>query len=136
MKTTQAMELMEELVKAKIPKQTAKHLIDLIESQNGELATKHDIQLVKKDVQAVEKDVQAVEKEVQSIKWIIGITLPFLGAVMLGGFLWLRSDIQNNRQEFKQEMGEFRQEMGELKKDMGELEAKLDLLLQTVNGKP
>ena len=115
MKTTQAMELMEELVKAKIPKQTAKHLIDLIESQNGELATKHDIQLIKKDVQAVEKDVQ-------SIKWIIGIALPFLGAVMLGGFLWLRSDIQNNRQEFRQ--------------DMIKLEAKLDLLLQTKNGHP
>ena len=47
---------------------------------------------------------------------------------MLGGFLWLCSDIQNNRQEFKQDMRE-------LKQDMRKLETKLDLLLQTANGR-
>ncbi len=41
--TTQAINIVDQLVKAKILKKTATELIDFVESQRGDLATKQDV---------------------------------------------------------------------------------------------
>ena len=60
------------LVKTKIPKKTATELIDYVEQQKEEAATKQTVTI---------------------LSWAVGLS----AIIIIGGFTWLRSDIQELR---------------------------------------
>ena len=66
MSATRAIELARKL-KPKLGEETASELLDYIGNQNGDLATKQDVQAVKQDVQFVRTELG------QSINWLIWI---------------------------------------------------------------
>ncbi len=85
--TTQAIDIVDQLVKAKIPKQTAKELIDYVDSQRGNLVTKQDVRE----------------------------TIRPIWAVMLAGFGLLLTVMLYLHSDTKAEMKELRAEMREIK---------------------
>ena len=90
MSATQTLELVKEL-KPKLGERATTKLLDFVENQNGELATKQDIQ--KLDTKT-EYEINGVKRDVFWLKWIVGIGFTFLLMIMLAGFAWLRADMQ------------------------------------------
>ena len=79
--------LVDELIKAKIPKKTATNLVDYIE--------KHQSQSLKVDIDLIRKDVNW-------LKWIVGIGFTFLITIMVYLHSDLKEDIKENRESIKQ----------------------------------
>ena len=86
MSVAQTMELIDELVKAKIPKRTATKLIDYVESQNGK---------------AHETDIQLIKRDIRGLKWVIGIGFVVLTSLTIAAIsipFYLHSDTKENMQ--------------------------------------
>ncbi len=65
--TADAIRIVDSIVKEKgMSRETATKLIDFVESQRGDLATKRDLQATKQDLQAETKDLQADMKDLQA----------------------------------------------------------------------
>ncbi len=91
--TTQAIDIVDQLVKAKIPKQTAKELIDFVERQQGDLATKQDIKdmATKQDIKdmATKQDTREAVRPIWAVM-LAGFTIGF--GLLLTVMLYLHND--------------------------------------------
>ena len=95
--TTEAIEIIEELVEAKIPKSTAKKLIDYADKKRGDIATKQDIENVKQDVENVKQNIENVKQSISMLKWAVGL----LALVMIGGFALFYDMLSDTKEEIK-----------------------------------
>ncbi len=67
--TTQTVELVRKLSNGRpLTEKTATELLDYVANQNGDLATKQDVENVRIDVEGVKKDVEGVKKDVEGVK--------------------------------------------------------------------
>ena len=105
--------LVDNLVKAKMPKSTATQLVDFIEkNQNHELK------------QEIKTDLMLIKKDITWLRWVVGGLAVFLvGMVSLTVYLHsdLKSEIKTNKQDIqliKQDMGLVKQDMGLVKQDI------------------
>ena len=88
--TTEAIEIIEELVEAKIPKSTAKKLIDYADKKRGDVATKQDVENVK-------QNIENVKQSISMLKWAVGL----LALVMIGGFALFYDMLSDTKEEIK-----------------------------------
>ena len=128
MSTTQTIELVRKLSNGKpLNEKTATELLDYIANQNGDLATKQDVENIKTDlknkIELVKKDVEHVKQDVKAsrteARWLY--SLGFGTILML--ITYLHSDtgkrmdkIETDMQEIQKDMQEVRKELTELKK--------------------
>ena len=128
MSTTRTIELVKKLSNGKpLTEKTATELLDYVANQNGDLATKQDvenvridvenkIELVKKDVAGVKKDIEGVKQDVNAVRtetrWLYA--LGFGTILML--ITYLHSDTGKRVDRIRTDMQEMRKELTELKK--------------------
>ena len=91
MSATKTLELVKEL-KPKLGERATTKLLDFVENQNGELATKQDLhnleQKIEQKIQGVKHEIDGVKRDVFWLKWIIGLGFGALLTIML----YLHSD--------------------------------------------
>ena len=132
MGTAESIQLVDELVKARIPKPTATRLIDCIDRGNLEPDNPKWINL-ENDVQDLKNDVQDLKSDVQWLKWIVALGFP----VLIGIITYLHSDtkteMQSIRTEMKTEINSVRTEMQSMQKEtnakIDQLSTKIDQIL-------
>ncbi len=129
MSATQTVELVKKLSNGKpLTEKTAGELLDYIAHQNGNLATKQDIENVENKI---ENKIESVEKEINWLKWSVGVGFAiftvFLSSV-LTVMVYLHSNtgkridkIEIDVREVRTEMQEVRKEMQEVRKELTEL---------------
>ncbi len=93
--TAEALRLIETLQKHGIKKQAATEIIGFVEKQQGDLATRQDLEPLKRDV--------------SWIKWIVGIGFTAIPVVLLTVITYLHSDTKSEMKELKAEMKEIRE---------------------------
>ena len=100
-------------------KAEATEILDYVENQKGDFATKQDIALVKQDIHDLKRDITW-------LKWIVGLgfTIGFGGLLTI--MLYLHND---TKQEIDRRFAEQKQEIKELKQEMKSINEKLDRLL-------
>ena len=113
MGTAESIQLVDELVKARIPKPTATRLVDRIDRGNLEpdnpkwINLENDVQDLKNDVQDLKSDVGFVKNDVRWLKWAIALGFSALVALMFGivGIVtYLHNDMKAEIQEMKAEI--------------------------------
>ena len=117
MGTAESIQLVDELVEAKIPKSTATRLIDRIDRGNLEpdnpkwINLENDVQDLKNDVQVLKSDVGFVKNDVRWLKWAIALGFSALVALMFGivGIVTylhndMKAEIHSVRTEMKAEI--------------------------------
>ncbi len=134
--TAVAIEIIDRLETDGIKRQTAKELIDFVESQQGDLATKEDIKnmATKQDIkdmatkQDLRAEIEPLRQKQEWLKWIVGIGFGALLTVTI----YLHSDTkaEMNRRftemndrfaEMDRRFAEMRGEMKELKVEIREI---------------
>ena len=125
--TTETIQLVDELVEAKIPKPSATRLVDRIEKNKPD-ASENDLKWTK------------LENDVHWLKWAMALGFSALVALMFGiigivtylhndmkaGIHSVRTEIQSLRTEMKTEINSLRTEMQSMQK---EINAKIDQML-------
>ncbi len=102
--TIEAIEIIDQLVEAKIPKETAKELISFVEKQRGDLVTKQDLRA----------EIEPLKQGQQWLKWVMGGVV----AVMIGGFALLNQRIESTNAKIESVRAEMKAEVRELKAEM------------------
>ena len=95
MSATKTLELVKEL-KPKLGERATTKLLDFVENQNGELATKQDLHnleqkiehKIKHEIDGVKHEIDGVKRDVFWFKWIVGLGFGALLTIML----YLHSD--------------------------------------------
>ncbi len=124
MSTTRTIELVRKLSNGKpLTEKTATELLDYVANQNGDLATKQDVENVKQDVK---KDIENVKKDIRNVKTDLENKIEHVKQDVAGvkqdikgvrtelrwlygiGFVTLLTLILNLRSETKSEMRELR----------------------------
>lgn len=135
MSLIQSIGLVDKLVKAKIPKQTATELVDFVENNQSE-TLKDDIDELKSKADKaedkldnlekkvdkletkfdnLEKKVDKLEVKVEWLKWIMGIGFTVIFATMFYLHSDLKSDMKQLRADVKSDNQELRLGIEELK---------------------
>ena len=121
MSTTETIQLVDELVKARIPKSTATRLVDRIDRGNLEPDNPKWINL--------ESDVQVLKNDVRWLKWAIALGFSALVALMFG-IVGIVTYLHN---DMKAEIHSVRTEMQSMQKEtnskIDQLNAKIDQML-------
>ena len=107
---TETIELVDNLVKAKIPKKTATQLVDFVE--------KHQSQEFKNNIDKLSNEVEKVKNDTQWLKWAIGFVIGlifFIGSITV----YLHSNISVRLDKIETKMNN----------KLDKLETKLDRLL-------
>ncbi len=121
MSTTRTIELVKKLSNGKpLNEKTATELLDYIANQNGNLATKQDVENIKTDlknkIELVKKDVEHVKQDVKAsrteARWLY--SLGFGTILML--ITYLHSDTGKRVDKIETDMQEIQKELTELKK--------------------
>ena len=140
--TTETIQLVDELVKARIPKPTATRLVDRIDRGNLEPDNpkwinlendvqdlKNDVQDLKNDVGILQKDVGFVKNDIHWLKWAIALGFSALIALMFG-IVGIVTYLHN---DMKAEIHSVRTEMQSMQKEtnakIDQLNAKIDQIL-------
>ena len=84
MSATKTLELVKEL-KPKLGERATTKLLDFVENQNGELATKQDLHNLE---QKIEHKIDKINQDIFWLKWIVGLGFGALLTIML----YLHSD--------------------------------------------
>ena len=85
-----------------MPTQTKKPTIHLHKVE-VDVATKHDIELVKQDIKLVRQEIDGVKTELSYLKWILSGFLIGFG-IMAGLMTYLHNDTKTNMQAIKTDM--------------------------------
>ena len=99
MSTTETIQLVDELVKAKIPKSTATRLVDRIDRGNLEPDNPKWINL--------ESDVQVLKNDVRWLKWAIALGFP----ILIGIVTYLHNNTKTEIHSVKTEMQSMQKEI-------------------------
>ena len=93
MSATQTLAVEKILIRHKFTEEEATEILDYVENQKGDFATKQDIALVK-------QEIESVKQNISMLKWAVGL----LAVLVLSGFAWLASEIKYVRQDLKAEI--------------------------------
>ena len=118
MSVTRAIELARKL-KPKLGEETASELLDYIGNQNGDLATKQDVQAVKQDVQFVRTELG---QSINWLTWIVGIGFPIGFGTLLTVMLYLHGNTENRMDRIETDVKELKTGMADLKRTVERLE--------------
>ena len=116
---TQAIVIEKILTRHNFTEEEATKIIDYVENQKGDFATKQDIALVK-------QEIENIKQNISMLKWIVGLGFGGLLTIML----YLHNDTKQEMKEFKTEMKELKTEMKELKTEMRENQKLILQLIQ------
>ena len=136
MSATQTLAVEKILVRHNFTEEEVTEILDYVENQKGDFATKQDIALVEQKIDLVKQEITLVKQEIESVKqsvsmlkWAVGL----LAVLVLSGFAWLASEIKYIRQDLKAEIKIQKEEMSrrfaEQKQDIKSINEKLDRLL-------
>ena len=109
MSTTETIQLVDELVKAKIPKSTATKLVDRIDNN-------------KSNTLELEDDIKWIKNDVHWLKWVVALGFPILIGIVTYLHNDMKAEIHSVRTEVKTEIQSVRTEINQLS-------AKIDQIL-------
>ncbi len=113
--TTDAIEVIDHLQTDGISRETAKELIDYVDKQRGDLATKQNLKemATKQDLRLATQDLRAeiepLKRDVNWIKWIVGIGLTAIPVVLLTVMIYLHNDTKGEIKELKTDIKEIKE---------------------------
>ena len=107
MSIAQTQPLVDDLVKAKIPRKTATELVDFIEKQQS----------------------NTLKKDIEWLKWIVGIGFTFLLTIMV----YLHSDVKSNIGKVDDRIGTVEDRIGKVEDRIGKVEARLEKVEARIN---
>ena len=120
MSVIRAIELARKL-KPKLGEETTSELLDYIANQNGNLATKQDIEKVENKIENVENNLK---KDINWLKWIVGVGF----GTVLTLITYLHSDTGKRIDRIETDMTGLKTDMTELKTEMTDIKTSIERL--------
>ena len=113
MNATKTLELVKEL-KPKLGERATTKLLDFVENQNGELATKQDLHnleqkiehKIKHEIDGIKHEIDGVKRDVFWLKWIVGLGFTIGFGALLTIMLYLHSDTKAKMNELRADIKE------------------------------
>ena len=134
MSVIRAIELARKL-KPKLGEETTSELLDYIGNQNGDLATKQDIEKVENKIENVENKIENVEnnlkKDINWLKWIVGVGF----GTVLTLITYLHSDTGKRIDRIETDMTGLKTDMTELKTEMTDIKTSIERLETLIIGR-
>ena len=127
MSTTRTIELVRKLSNGKpLTEKTATELLDYVANQNGDLATKQDVenvkQDVKKDIENVKKDIRNVktdlENKIENVKTDIENKIGNVKTDLENKIENVKQDVENKIELVKQDVEHVKQDVAGVKQDI------------------
>ena len=122
---TQAIVIEKILTRHNFTEEEATKIIDYVENQKGDFATKQDIQDVRGELKNARNElmseIDGIKRDVNWLKWIVGLGFAGLLTIML----YLHADTKQEMKELKAETKEFQTEMKEFQAEMREFQTEM-----------
>ena len=137
MSATQTLAVEKILIRHNFTEEEVTEILDYVENQKGDFATKQDIALVKQEIALVKQEIENVKQNISMLKWIVGLgfTIGFGGLLTI--MLYLHNDTKQEIKELKididrrftEQKEETNRRFAEQKQEMKSINEKLDRLL-------